>query len=74
MTANTQFDFDLKCGLFDDVLTIVDVERVVNNIEEQVGDFDLIYKNGPVLTPALSAAIIIVSHNSNVCPKRRQPN
>lgn len=31
MTANTQFDFDLKCGLLDDVLTIVDVERVMNS-------------------------------------------
>lgn len=29
MTANTQFDFDLKCGLLDDVLTIVDVEKVL---------------------------------------------
>jgi tubulin polyglutamylase TTLL9 len=54
MTANTLFDFNLKCGLLDDVLTIVDVEKVLHRVEEQVGGFDLIYKNGPVIPPPSS--------------------
>ena len=29
MTANTQFDERLKCGLIDDVLTIVDLEGIL---------------------------------------------
>jgi len=27
MTANTPIDFELKCGLLDDVFTIIDLER-----------------------------------------------
>jgi tubulin polyglutamylase TTLL9 len=72
MTANTQFDFDLKCGLLDDVLTIVDVERVVNNIEEQVGGFDLIYKNGPVRLPSSSTYTTLLGcYNNRISQLKR---
>lgn len=29
MSANTEFDFQLKCGLLDDTFTIVDLEKVL---------------------------------------------
>lgn len=29
MTANTDFDCRLKCGLIDDALTIVDIEGIL---------------------------------------------
>lgn len=44
MTANTDFDCRLKCGLIDDVLTIVDLEGVLDGNEMTVGGFDLIMK------------------------------
>lgn len=66
MTANTQFDFDLKCDLLDDVLTIVDVERVLGGVvEEQVGGFDLIYKNGPVRLPNSSTYGCLLGAQNN---------
>ena len=46
MTANTQFDCRLKCGLIDDVLTIVDLQGVLLGDEMQVGGFDLIIDKG----------------------------
>lgn len=42
MTANTDFDCKLKCGLIDDVLTIVDMEGIRSGQEMTVGGFDLI--------------------------------
>jgi len=29
MTANTQVDWELKCGLLDDVFTIIDMEKIL---------------------------------------------
>jgi len=29
MTANTPHDFELKCGLLDDVFTIIDMEKML---------------------------------------------
>jgi tubulin polyglutamylase TTLL9 len=51
MTANTQVDFELKCNLLDDVFTIVDMEKVLQGNEEQVGGFDLIYRQTQVPMP-----------------------
>ncbi|CAK73860.1 unnamed protein product (macronuclear) [Paramecium tetraurelia] len=48
MTSNTPIDFELKCGLLDDVFTIIDVEKILTGNEEQIGGFDLIYKGGPI--------------------------
>lgn len=46
MTANTPFDCRLKCGLIDDVLTIVDIEGILEGTEMNVGGFDLIIDKG----------------------------
>jgi tubulin polyglutamylase TTLL9 len=46
MTANTDFDCRLKCGLIDDVLSIVDVEGLLTGNEMNVGGFDLIVQKG----------------------------
>ena len=46
MTANTDFDCRLKCGLIDDVLTIVDIEGMLEGNEMTVGGFDLIIDKG----------------------------
>jgi tubulin polyglutamylase TTLL9 len=54
MTANTQVDFELKCNLLDDVFTIIDMEKVLQGNEEQVGGFDLVYRQNPLPMPANS--------------------
>ena len=46
MTANTDFDCRLKCGLIDDVLTIIDIEGMLEGTEMTVGGFDLIIDKG----------------------------
>lgn len=46
MTANTDFDCRLKCGLIDDALTIVDIEGLLDGDETSVGGFDLIISKG----------------------------
>lgn len=46
MTANTDFDCKLKCGLIDDVLTIIDIEGMLEGTEMTVGGFDLIIDKG----------------------------
>ncbi|CAD8151553.1 unnamed protein product [Paramecium octaurelia] len=51
MTSNTPVDFELKCGLLDDVFTIIDLEKVLTGNEEQIGGFDLICKGTPVKLP-----------------------
>jgi tubulin polyglutamylase TTLL9 len=51
MTANTQVDFELKCNLLDDVFTIIDMEKVLQGNEEQIGGFDIIYKGNQTVMP-----------------------
>eukprot|EP00928_Gymnodinium_smaydae_P100271 TRINITY_DN9803_c0_g1_i1.p1 TRINITY_DN9803_c0_g1~~TRINITY_DN9803_c0_g1_i1.p1 ORF type:complete len:501 (-),score=82.41 TRINITY_DN9803_c0_g1_i1:118-1620(-) len=46
LTANTVADYEMKFGLLDDVLTIIDVERYLTGSELQIGGFDLLYKDG----------------------------
>lgn len=46
MTANTEFDCKLKCGLVDDVLSVLDLEGYLKGDEMTIGGFDLIMKKG----------------------------
>lgn len=42
MTPNSKEDNNLKCKLIDDVMTILDFEKVMKEDQIQVGGFDLI--------------------------------
>lgn len=42
MTANTKEDSDLKIRLIDDVMTILDFEKILTTEETQLGGFDLV--------------------------------
>ena len=50
MTANTPFDQKLKCGMVDDVLTIIDFEGILQGSQMAVGGFDLISDKGVKVT------------------------
>ncbi|PAA70093.1 hypothetical protein BOX15_Mlig027277g1 [Macrostomum lignano] len=49
LTASSKEDYDLKFGLLEDTLTIVDMEGKLTGRERRVGGFDLIYwEDAPV--------------------------
>ncbi|CAD7937071.1 unnamed protein product [Amoebophrya sp. A120] len=60
LTANTKADYEMKFATLDDVLTILDLEKYLAQVDEngnaldyhdqitRVGGFDLIYRAGPV--------------------------
>jgi len=54
LTANTQQDYDMKINMLDDVMTILDFEKILSGNEEQIGGFDLICKGNLVNCPANS--------------------
>lgn len=45
MRANTKADKELKIGVIDDLMTIIDLEGVRSGNEDIIGGFDLICKN-----------------------------
>ena len=45
LTANTVADYDMKFGLLDDLLTLLDMEKYLSGNELQIGGFDLLYKD-----------------------------
>lgn len=45
LTANTIEDKKLKVNMLDDVLSILDIEKLLTGTETQIGSFDLIYKS-----------------------------
>lgn len=42
MRANTKKDRDLKVGIIDDLLTVLDLEKILAGNEDCLGGFDLI--------------------------------
>lgn len=65
MTANTPEDSQLKVGLIDDVMTLINVEGVLKGDEEVVGGFDQIYKGKEVNLPAASIYTSMLGCRSN---------
>jgi len=48
LTASSPIDYELKFGLLEDVLHVVDMEGRLNGTEKRIGSFDLIWNDGPV--------------------------
>lgn len=65
MTANTPHDSELKINLLDDVLSIIDVEKVLTGQEEQIGGFDLIFRGVPVKLPNNSVYTTLLGAQNN---------
>jgi tubulin polyglutamylase TTLL9 len=56
LSAETQWDYDLKYGLLNDVFDVVDMERRYSQETQprlRVGGFDLVYHDGPVAHPGV---------------------
>ena len=54
LTASSPTDYDLKFGLLEDMLHIVDMEGRLSGSEKRVGGFDLIWNDGPVASDKLA--------------------
>ena len=54
LTASSPTDYELKFGLLEDMLHIVDIEGRLSGGEKRVGGFDLIWNDGPVASDKLS--------------------
>ena len=54
LTASSPTDYDLKVGLLEDMLHIVDMEGRLSGSEKRVGGFDLIWNDGPVASDELA--------------------
>ena len=54
MTANTKEDEDLKIGLIDDTMTVVNMEGILKGDEEVIGGFDLIFKGKDITSATTS--------------------
>jgi len=54
LTANTEQDYNMKIQMLDDVMTILDFEKILTGNEEQIGGFDLICKGNVVKLPSNS--------------------
>ncbi|KAG3110768.1 putative tubulin polyglutamylase [Phytophthora idaei] len=50
LSANTSSDYQLKCGMLNDMLDIIDLEnrKPKGVVQEHVGGFDLVYRDGNV--------------------------
>lgn len=58
LTANTVADYEMKYGLLDDLLTLLDFEKYLAGNELQVGGFDLLYKDGCRYSPPEGSVFI----------------
>ncbi|XP_028391867.1 probable tubulin polyglutamylase TTLL9 isoform X2 [Dendronephthya gigantea] len=61
LTASSPADYDLKVGLLLDVLSIVDLENRLTGKEKRVGNFDLVWHDGPVVDDDLTEADCVPS-------------
>ena len=50
LTANTPIDNDNKVKMLDDMLTILDLEKIMTGNEDQVGGFDIICRGNVIKT------------------------
>ena len=54
LTASSPTDYELKIGLLEDMLHIVDMEGRLSGTEKRVGGYDLLWNDGPVASDELA--------------------
>lgn len=57
LTANTVQDYEMKYGMLDDTMSIIDTEKYLSGSEVQVGGFDLLYRDGIRYSPPLASEV-----------------
>ncbi|XP_006814311.1 putative tubulin polyglutamylase TTLL9 [Saccoglossus kowalevskii] len=73
LTASNEQDYNLKLGLLEDVIHVLDLENKLTGKEKRVGGFDLMWNDGPVVadeggvdcisTPTYSTNTFLGCHN-----------
>ena len=53
LTPSSPTDYELKVGLLEDMLHIIDMEGKMSGTEKRVGGFDLLWNDGPVASDEL---------------------
>lgn len=73
LSADTQADHDLKVGLLEDMLDVIDMERKSTLREDQIGGFDLVYQGGPVKRERpVGVPTFLGCHNNRQRVRQRQ--
>lgn len=54
LTASSPTDYELKFGMLEDVLHVVDMEGRLGGNEKRVGGFDLIWHDGPITSDEIA--------------------
>lgn len=54
LTPSSPTDYELKFGLLEDMLHVVDMEGKLSGAEKRVGGFDLLWSDGPVASDELA--------------------
>lgn len=57
LTANMVSDYEMKFGMLDDCLSIIDIEKYLSGTEVQVGGFDLLYRDGYRYSPPVGSEV-----------------
>jgi tubulin polyglutamylase TTLL9 len=69
LTANTVDDYNMKFGMLDDCLSIIDIEKYLSGNEVQIGGFDLLYRDGYRYGPPAGSEV----HSYLGCMNNRMP-
>lgn len=72
LTADTSSDHELKCGMLDDLLDVIDLEEKRTGDEVQIGGFDLIF-NGNHVRPSKPTSVLsaLGCYNDRLVVKQR---
>ncbi|XP_059153430.1 probable tubulin polyglutamylase TTLL9 [Physella acuta] len=62
LTASGQEDYDLKFGLLNDVLNVLDLENRLSGKEKRIGGWDLLWDDGPVVIDEMSQETGLTSY------------
>lgn len=49
LTASGKEDYELKFGLLNDLLNVLDLENRLTGKEKRIGGWDLLWEDGPIL-------------------------
>ncbi|KAK3749516.1 hypothetical protein RRG08_043422 [Elysia crispata] len=73
LTASGKEDYELKSGMLNDVLNVLDLENRLSGKEKRVGGWDLLWDDGPVFTEEMTGLPPFIHTNSFLgCENQRK--